>query len=39
MTKKDRADHPNVPSVDQADRRVPINLRQSGPTAVEMLRG
>jgi glycine cleavage system aminomethyltransferase T len=37
MTKKDRADHPNVPSVDQADRRVPINLRQSGPTAVEML--
>lgn len=24
-------------SVDQSDRRVPINLRQSGPTAVEML--
>ena len=27
----------NVPSVDQSDRNVPINLRQSGPTAVEML--
>lgn len=27
----------NVPSVDQSDRRVPINLRQSGPTPVEML--
>ncbi|GHC33223.1 glycine cleavage T C-terminal barrel domain-containing protein [Aidingimonas halophila] len=25
------------PSVDQSDRRVPINLRQSGPTPVEML--
>ena len=37
MTRKDRGDHPNVPSVDQGDRRVPINLRQSGPTAVEML--
>ena len=24
-------------SVDQSDRRVPINLRQSGPTPVEML--
>lgn len=27
----------NVPSVDQSDRLVPINLRQSGPTPVEML--
>lgn len=26
-----------VPSVDQSDRKVPINLRQSGPTPVEML--
>ncbi len=30
-------DHPNVPSVDQSDRRVPVNLRQSGPTPVELL--
>jgi glycine cleavage system aminomethyltransferase T len=29
--------HFNVPSVDQGDRTVPINLRQSGPTPVEML--
>lgn len=27
----------NVPSVDQSDRLVPINLRQSGPTPVELL--
>lgn len=27
----------NNPSVNQSDRNVPINLRQSGPTAVEML--
>lgn len=27
----------NVPTVDQSDRRVPVNLRQSGPTPVEML--
>lgn len=27
----------NVPSVDQSDRVVPANLRQSGPTPVEML--
>lgn len=27
----------NVPSIDQSDRLVPINLRQSGPTPVEML--
>src|SRR5690606_15037419 len=27
----------NVPSIDQRDRIVPINLRQSGPTPVEML--
>lgn len=29
--------HPNVPDVDQSDRTVPFNLRQSGPTSVEML--
>ena len=29
--------HPNVPSVDQSDRTVPYNLRQSGPTPVQML--
>jgi glycine cleavage system aminomethyltransferase T len=29
--------HPNYPSVDQSDRSVPINLRQSGPTPVELL--
>ena len=29
--------HPNVPSVDQGDRLVPINLRQSGPTPVQLL--
>ncbi|MDI3330646.1 MAG: glycine cleavage T C-terminal barrel domain-containing protein [Micrococcus sp.] len=29
--------NPNVPSVDQSDRTVPINLRQSGPTPVQML--
>ncbi len=29
--------HPNVPAVDQSDRRVPANLRQSGPTPVQML--
>ncbi|MFP6654512.1 MAG: glycine cleavage T C-terminal barrel domain-containing protein [Myxococcota bacterium] len=29
--------HPNIPSVDQSDRLVPINLRQSGPTPVELL--
>src|SRR5215217_7643450 len=27
----------NEPSVDQSDRLVPINLRQTGPTAVELL--
>lgn len=27
----------NIPSVDQSNRNVPINLRQSGPTPVEML--
>jgi len=27
----------NHPSVDQSDRRVPINLRQTGPTPVELL--
>ena len=29
--------HPNAPSVDQSDRHVPINLRQSGPTPVGLL--
>ena len=29
--------HPNVPGVDQSDRLVPINLRQSGSTPVELL--
>lgn len=29
--------HTNVPTVDQSGRKVPINLRQSGPTPVEML--
>lgn len=29
--------HANHPTVDQSDRLVPINLRQTGPTAVEML--
>ena len=29
--------HPNVPSVDQSDRVVPINLRQSGAPKIEML--
>jgi glycine cleavage system aminomethyltransferase T len=29
--------HHNEPSVDQSDRRVPVNLRQSGPTKVELL--
>ncbi len=29
--------HPNVPGVDQSDRMVPVNLRQSGPTPVQML--
>lgn len=29
--------HPNVPGVDQSDRLVPVNLRQSGSTPVQML--
>ena len=29
--------HPNYPTIDQSDRLVPFNLRQSGPTPVEML--
>ena len=33
----DRSDLRQCASVDQSDRRVPINLRQSGPTPVEML--
>ena len=30
-------EHPNVPQVDQSDRIVPANLRQTGPTPVQML--
>ena len=30
-------DHPNIPSVDQSDRLVPINLRQSGARPIELL--
>jgi len=29
--------HPNVSSIDQSDRKVPVNLRQSGSTPVQML--
>lgn len=29
--------HPNIPEVDQSDRIVPVNLRQSGPTPVQLL--
>ena len=29
--------HPNHPSVDQSDRVVPYNLRQSGRTPTELL--
>jgi aminomethyltransferase len=36
MTYQNRS-HPNVPGVDQSDRTVPANLRQSGPTPVQML--
>ncbi|HKK86075.1 MAG TPA: glycine cleavage T C-terminal barrel domain-containing protein [Roseovarius sp.] len=36
MTHQNRT-HPNVPGVDQSDRTVPVNLRQSGPTPVQML--
>lgn len=36
MTRTPR-DHPNVPGVDQSDRTLPVNLRQSGRTPVEML--
>ena len=34
---ENRYSHPNVPDIDQSDRIVPINLRQTGPTPVEML--
>ncbi|EMA39435.1 aminomethyltransferase [Halococcus morrhuae DSM 1307] len=33
----DGAEHPNHPSVDQSDRTVPRNLRQSGDPGIEML--
>jgi len=36
MTAQAKA-HPNVPEVDQSDRLVPVNLRQSGQTPVQML--
>ncbi|MDM8166345.1 aminomethyltransferase family protein [Roseovarius sp.] len=29
--------HPNVPGIDQSDRLVPVNLRQSGQTPVQLL--
>lgn len=34
---EDRRDSPNVAGVDQSDRIVHVNLRQSGCTSVEML--
>jgi glycine cleavage system aminomethyltransferase T len=37
MTNGAALSHHNQPSVDQSDRLVPINLRQSGPTPVELL--
>lgn len=36
-TPADIRTHPNVPVVDQSDRMVPVNLRQSGSTPVQML--
>ncbi|WP_371054284.1 glycine cleavage T C-terminal barrel domain-containing protein [Rhodosalinus sp. K401] len=36
MTEEGRS-HPNVPGVDQSDRLVPVNLRQSGAPPVQML--
>ncbi|MTJ04525.1 glycine cleavage T C-terminal barrel domain-containing protein [Sediminimonas qiaohouensis] len=36
MVQQNRS-HPNVPGVDQSDRIVPTNLRQSGPTPVQLL--
>jgi aminomethyltransferase len=37
LTQEQYHAHPNVPSIDQSDRNVPFNLRQSGPTPVQML--
>ena len=37
MTNDVDSSHHNQPSVDQSDRLVPINLRQTGPTPVELL--
>ena len=37
LSQQQQREHPNVPGVDQSDRTVPVNLRQSGPTPVEML--
>lgn len=36
MTRQIRS-HPNVPGVDQSDRILPVNLRQSGSTPVQLL--
>ena len=36
-TPADIRTHPNVPVIDQSDRTVPVNLRQSGSTPVQML--
>jgi aminomethyltransferase len=37
MSPAERADHPNHPSVDQSDRVLPRNLRQTGDPGIEML--
>ena len=37
LSPAERADHPNHPSVDQSDRVLPRNLRQTGDPGIEML--
>jgi len=37
LSPAERGDHPNHPSVDQSDRIVPRNLRQTGDPGIEML--
>jgi len=37
LSPAERGDHPNHPSVDQSDRTVPRNLRQTGDPGIEML--
>jgi aminomethyltransferase len=37
MSPAERGDHPNHPSVDQSDRVLPRNLRQTGDPGIEML--